>query len=306
MINLKQCKVLLVDDIKANINIMRKILKDKYNVSYVQDGESALKYIRSNPTIDLILLDIMMPGIDGYEVCKRLKADERTKNIPVIFITSKSKTQDETKGLELGAVDYIIKPFSKPIIRARVRNHLMMKKQIDLLENLSNLDGLTGIPNRRNFDKFLNLECNRAARSASPLSLIFMDIDFFKKFNDNYGHAAGDRCLKKVACALSDSIKRPTDFIARYGGEEFVAVLPETDFQGALMVAQSIQQNIGLQNIQHAYSSVASHVTMSLGAITIVPTKGISPLFLIEAADDALYEAKEGGRNMIKAYEINN
>jgi len=210
MIDLKHCKVLLVDDIQANINILYKTLKNEYDIESERDGESALKHIESFPP-DLILLDILMPGIDGYEVCKRLKANKRAKNVPVIFITSKSEEEDESKGLELGAVDYITKPFSKPIVRARVKNHLIMKKQRDLLENLSNRDGLTGIPNRRSFDMQLKTEWQRAVRSAVPLSLILMDLDFFKKFNDTYGHAAGDDCLKRVAQTLSNSLKRPID-----------------------------------------------------------------------------------------------
>jgi diguanylate cyclase (GGDEF)-like protein len=303
MMELKQCKVLLVDDIKANVNILAKTLKGEYDIDYVTDGESALKYAESSPP-DLILLDILMSGMDGYEVSKRLNTNERTKNIPIIFITSKNGEEDESKGLELGAVDYITKPFSKPIVRARVKNHLILKKQRDFLENLSNLDGLTGIPNRRSFDKVFDTEWRRAVRSHTPISLIMMDIDFFKKYNDSYGHAAGDDCLKQVAQALAKSIKRPQDFIARYGGEEFVALLPESDSKGALTVANIIQDNIESLGIQHCPSTVNGRVTISQGAATIVPTLETTSSLVLEAADKALYEAKEKGRNRVKSVVI--
>jgi diguanylate cyclase (GGDEF)-like protein len=273
-------------------------LDDEYDIDNVLDGESALKYLESNVT-DLILLDIVMPGIDGYEVCRRLKAIERTKDIPIIFITSMGEEEDESNGLELGAVDYITKPFSKPIVRARVKNHLIMKKQRDLLHNLSNLDGLTSIPNRRSFDRFLDIEWRQAVRLAKPLSLIMMDVDFFKNYNDVYGHAAGDDCLRQAAQTLASSLKRPRDYVARYGGEEFAALLPETDSNGADTVATAMRNNIVALDIPHSHSTVASHVTMSLGAATIVPTQDMDPLLLIEAADKALYRAKEEGRNRL-------
>jgi diguanylate cyclase (GGDEF)-like protein len=303
MMELEHCKVLLVDDIKANINILMKTLKGEYDIDYMTDGESALKYVESSPP-DLILLDILMPGMDGYEVSKRLSDSERTKNIPIIFITSKNGEEDESKGLELGAVDYIAKPFSRAIVRARVKNHLILKKQRDFLENLSNLDGLTGIPNRRSFDQAFDNEWRRTARSHTPISLIMMDIDFFKKYNDTYGHVAGDDCLKQVAQALASSIKRPQDFIARYGGEEFVALLPETDSAGALAVANIIQDNIGSLDIQHSSSTVNGRITISQGAATIIPTLGITSSLVLEAADKALYKAKEKGRNRVKSVVI--
>jgi diguanylate cyclase (GGDEF)-like protein len=184
-----------------------------------------------------------------------------------------------------------------------VKNHLILKKQRDFLENLSNLDGLTGIPNRRSFDQVFDTEWRRAVRSHTPISLIMMDIDFFKKYNDTYGHAAGDDCLKQVAQALANSIRRPQDFIARYGGEEFVALLPESDSIGALTVANIIQDNIESLDIQHCSSTVNGQVTISQGAATIVPTLETSSLVL-EAADKALYEAKEKGRNRVKSVVI--
>ena len=300
--NLKQCKVLIVDDIKANINILAKTLENSYDIEFVQDGEETLKIVKEK-VFDLILLDILMPGMDGYEVCKKLKSDPETKDIPVIFITAMKAEENESKGLELGAVDYITKPFCKPIVKMRVKNHLMLKLQRDLLKNLSNLDGLTGIPNRRNFDERIDLEWRRAHRSDSVLSVIMIDIDFFKKYNDNYGHSAGDDCLKKIAVALETSLLRSSDFIARYGGEEFVAILPETDSYGAKEVAERMRDNVLSLQIKHAFSSVMDFVTISQGAASTIPCANAIPLTLIDAADKALYEAKKNGRNVLKFKE---
>jgi diguanylate cyclase (GGDEF)-like protein len=295
-IDLRQCRVLLVDDLKANINILNMTLSNEYDIDSVCDGESALRYVESNET-DLILLDVVMPGIDGYEVCRRLKGNERTRDIPIIFITSMDDEDDESSGLELGAVDYITKPFSRPIVRARVRNHLIMKKQRDLLHSLSNMDGLTSIPNRRSFDRCLDIEWRQAIRLGAPLSVIMIDVDFFKNYNDAYGHTAGDDCLTRTAQALKSSLRRPRDYIARYGGEEFVALLPGIDDGGAGIVATAMRDSIEALGIPHSHSTAASHVTISLGAATVVPPRDMDPLLLIQAADKALYRAKDTGRN---------
>ncbi|MCU7835263.1 MAG: diguanylate cyclase [gamma proteobacterium symbiont of Taylorina sp.] len=297
--DLKDCKVLLVDDIKANTALLKKLLKSDYQIDTVNDGKDALHYIESSLP-DLVLLDIVMPDIDGYEVCQQLKADERSKDVPIVFITSLNEEGDEYKGLKLGAIDYITKPFNKNIVRARVRNHLITKKQSDLLKNLSNLDGLTSISNRYCFDNYLNNEWQRAMRSDEPLSLILMDIDFFKQYNDHYGHLAGDDCLKQVAQSLDCSIKRSTDFVARYGGEEFVAVLPKTSSDDAIILAEIFRKNIEKLVIKHEFSSTEQHVTISLGVATMIPERNTLPQLLIEAADRNLYKAKESGRNQVK------
>jgi len=245
-----------------------------------------------------------MPEMDGLEVCKLLKKHDRTKNIPIIFITAKDQEDDETKGLELGAVDYITKPFSLPIVKARVRTHLELKHHRDVLENLSTLDGLTGIPNRRRFDDFLQREWMRSIREGYQLSLVMMDIDQFKAYNDNYGHAAGDECLKRVAQQLYTMPHRPADFIARYGGEEFVSVLPKTDIEGALTVAEKMRLEIETLKIPHAYSSVSDILTISLGLSTIFPLKDLSPKILINGADKCLYESKKNGRNRSSSKDL--
>jgi diguanylate cyclase (GGDEF)-like protein len=219
--------------------------------------------------------------------------------IPVIFITAMDREEDETRGLEAGAMDYITKPISPPIVRARVRNHLELKRYHDILENLSVTDGLTGIANRRRFDQFLEREWRRAIRSRSPLSLIFMDIDLFKAFNDHYGHLAGDDCLRKLAQGLNEVIQRPADLLARYGGEEFACVLPETDTQGAIAVADKIRQKIDNLNITFTSPTSGDHITVSMGLATLIPLKAQSSADLIRLADELLYEAKKLGRNRV-------
>ena len=297
--------ILIVDDVPMNIKILGDVLKLDYSVRFATNGLKSLEIATSGSPPDLILLDIMMPGMDGYEVCQRLKADKETQNIPIIFITAMSQEEDETRGLELGAVDYITKPFSLPIVKVRVKTHLELKRHRDMLENLSMMDGLTGIPNRRRFDECFEMEWKRAERDASFLSLIMVDIDFFKAYNDCYGHQTGDDCLKEVASTLAGSVKRAADCIARYGGEEFASILPGTDIQGAIQVGEVMRKNIEALAIPHCESSISEHITVSLGSASIIPTRDKSALVLLEAADRGLYKAKEEGRNRIKSFDLN-
>ena len=243
----------------------------------------------------------MMPGMDGYEVCHRLKDDESTAGIPVIFITGLSDDEAETRGLELGALDYVTKPFSGPIVRQRVRNHIELKRARDEVTRLALTDGLTGIPNRRRFDEVLELEYKRLRRRASLLSLILLDIDFFKAFNDTYGHVAGDLCLRKIADVLLAVINRPADLAARYGGEEFACILPETDLQGATTIAAEIQSGIRKLKIVHAGSRIAGFVTASFGVISVTCMAAMTAVDVVRAADACLYQAKAEGRNRIAA-----
>jgi len=299
--NPERGKVLLVDDIKANVNILKLNLKKDYDISVAYDGESALEQVVKNPP-DLILLDVQMPGIDGYEVCRRLKKDKDTEKIPIVFITTKNEEEDETKGLEIGAIDYITKPFSIPIVKARVKNLMQMKKQQDILERLSLIDGLTGIPNRRYFDQVFLQEWKRAIRAQAPLSVIMIDIDFFKKYNDQYGHPSGDECLKSVGKALSETLHRPQDLVARYGGEEFIALLPDTEIAGAFIIGETMRQNVENLQIPHAQSLAADYVTISAGIASVVPTNVSSSGLLIKDADRVLYKVKKDSRNTCKTF----
>lgn len=281
--------------------MLGEVLREEYRISFATDGRTALDLAFSaRDGFDLILLDIMMPEMDGYEVCLALKENRKTRNIPVIFITARADEADETKGLRLGAVDYIIKPFSQAIVKARVKTHLELKRHRDFLEHLSSLDGLTGIPNRRRFDEVIQAEWRNAIREKSCLSLIMIDIDYFGAYNNAYDHVAGDDCLKKVAKTLVGSVKRPTDFVARYGGEEFAAVLPKTEIEGAFHIAEQMRKNIEELNISHSASLADIRVTISLGAAVVYPNTSITLEYLIKASDGALFNAKRSGRNQVK------
>jgi len=296
-------KVLLVDDAPESIHLLMEALKNDYTIIAAINGEKALEIASIDPVPDIILLDIKMPGIDGYEVCSRLKANKKTSKIPIIFVTALGDIDDEYRGFEVGGVDYITKPFNQKIVQARVKTQLSLKKKSDLLENLAVIDQLTGIPNRRRFDDVLENEWRRAKRASTFLSLIMIDIDYFKQFNDTYGHTDGDECLRMVAKTLGNTSQRAADFVARYGGEEFVVILPDTAIDPAVHVADKIRINIECLNIPHASSQVADHVTVSLGVAAVIPQANTSPAHLIETADKCLYEAKEGGRNQVKSHD---
>ena len=291
--------VLIVDDSPENITVLGALLRQECTVRVATSGEKALQIVNSDHPPDLILLDVIMPGMDGYEVCNMIKANPATKNIPIIFITAKSGEDDEVKGFELGAVDYITKPFSPVVIKARVRTHLELKRYRDLLMNTSYFDGLTGIPNRRRFDEYFSSMWSFSVRESLPLSLIMIDIDNFKMYNDYYGHLEGDICLVKIAQALSGILKRKSDLFARYGGEEFVCLLPDTDHDGALKIARDFQETVLSLQIRHAESAIKRYVTISQGVASIVPDTEISQKSLIVNADEVLFKAKNSGRNEI-------
>jgi diguanylate cyclase (GGDEF)-like protein len=294
--------VLIVDDVPMNVKILAEALRSDYRIKVAKNGADAL--IRANlpPHPDLILLDVMMPEMDGHEVLRRLKQDTETRKIPVIFVTAKTQENDEQFGLDLGAVDYISKPFSIPIMKARVRNHIAMKQQADLLEVLSLIDPLTHIPNRRGLDENFDIEWRRAQRDGLPLSVLMIDIDHFKSYNDHYGHGAGDECLRRVAGALTTGISRPGDMIARYGGEEFFALLPATHAAAAHRIGERLRERVWELNLPHAYSGVADRVSISVGCATAEPCSDISsPEQLLQQADIQLYRAKDLGRNRVSS-----
>jgi len=291
--------ILIVDDTPTNIQVLAEALRADYRVKVAGSGKAAFEIIARQGLPDLILLDVMMPGMDGYAVCRRLKDDPRTKDIPVIFVTAKSDPLDEEHGLRLGAVDYIAKPFHPHIVAARVQNHINLKLKTDLLELHALLDGLTSIPNRRRFDDDLASEWKRAHRAGSMLSLIMLDVDYFKPYNDHYGHGAGDNCLRKVAGALAEAVVRPGDLAARYGGEEFVVLLPATGKDGAAQIAERIRAQVEALRIPHGYSAVAAWVTVSVGLASAVPRDCDGTAALLEKADNMLYRAKDAGRNRV-------
>lgn len=264
--------ILLVDDEPVNIRALSNVLDPGHEVHFANSGKEAIDMINEKH-FDLILLDIFMPQIDGFEVFNKTRSLATSLNIdtPVIFVTASINEEDETKGLQMGAVDYICKPFHPAIVQIRVRNHLRTKKMHDFLSKISNHDVLTELANRRFFEQQLNNEWNRTLDSQSSLSLILIDIDYFKKYNELYGHTEGDKCLKKVAKQLSHNLDRASDFIARYGGEEFVCILPDTDAPTAQEIAEKLRKSILELNILHSKSLAARYITVSLGAVTVPP-----------------------------------
>lgn len=292
--------VLAIDDAPTNIKLLGQILAPHYRFLFATKGSDGLE-IAVTQRPDLILLDVVMSDMDGHEVCKQLKSNPLTQNIPVVFITALKEQTDEAYGLEIGAIDYITKPFCPAIVRARVRNHLELKRYRDLLESQAATDGLTGIPNRRHFDQAMEREWRSAIRRKSNISLVLIDIDFFKPYNDHYGHLIGDECLRTVGQALVGGARRPSELVARYGGEEFVCLLPDTQLSGAVHVAGEILERVRTLQLPHAASPIASYVTLSLGVATASPLVGQLPQELIQLADEQLYHAKRSGRNQVQS-----
>lgn len=292
--------VLLIDDVPTNLDILvAQLGQEHIDIRIALSGEEGL-YLARTLHPDLILLDVMMPGLNGYEVCKILKLEPELAEIPVVFLTARDEETDVERGFSLGAVDYIQKPFSLPILKARVRSHLALKRKADLLSQLACTDALTGIANRRQFDQYLARECGRAQRSQIPLSLVMIDLDYFKHYNDHYGHAAGDQCLKQVAQALGQELCRPGDLVARYGGEEFVALLPSTDPDSARLMAERLRQAVARLALPHARSQAGEHVSICLGVACSQP-RNLNASELLAEADANLYLAKQLGRNQVVA-----
>ncbi|BCP51907.1 diguanylate cyclase response regulator [Kaistia sp. 32K] len=290
--------ILLVDDEVSNIEILSAVLEEDHDIYFATSGEEALAIART-ALPDLILLDILMPGTDGYDVCTQIKNDPLLADVPVIFTTALGDQEAEVRGLELGAIDYIHKPISPVVVRARVRNHLEMKRLRDDLAKLAVTDALTGLGNRRRLERTLNVETARLSLSGGLLSVIILDIDFFKRFNDLYGHTAGDRCLTMVAAALNRAVRHGSDLTVRYGGEEFACVLPEARFEEAMEIARGIRERVEALNIPHSGSEAAPTVSVSIGVATAPCVPGAPPEAWIRAADEQLYIAKAAGRNMV-------
>ncbi len=326
-------KILIVDDSPDERVLIKTILKnaghsdlltaesslDAFKVLGMENKESIYS------DIDLILMDIIMPEMDGVEACRLIKAVDHIRDIPIIVVTVKDEIKYLQMAFAIGAVDYITKPLNKVELLARVRSALRLKYEIDrrkarekellvikqqledtifVLKRLSSEDELTGVPNRRSFENYLEQEWRRAIRYGVSLSLILVDIDFFKAYNDTYGHQSGDQCLKQVATVLNDTLHRPADFMARYGGEEFVIILPNTDINGGEFIAEKLREGVEALGIIHSSSLAGEHVTISLGVATAIPSQDSSPSELVTAADQALYLAKQEGRNRVESSNL--
>ncbi|MDT0582442.1 diguanylate cyclase [Brumicola blandensis] len=295
----EKATILVVDDEAMNIQIINNALSKDYHILAAISGEEALRVARRTKP-DLILLDIVLPDISGHEVCRALKNDIETKHIPIIFVTSQNRTEDELKGLELGAVDYFRKPFVVPLLQVRVRNQIDLVVKTRALEKMAWVDGLTGISNRRHFDKKYEDACKYAQRNKRSICLLLIDIDYFKQYNDHYGHAKGDLVLREVAHELEAGAARPLDLVARYGGEEFVILLTDSSETEGALVAEKVREQIEMLAIPHEKSLIHQVVTVSIG-VTTSPADGVKfdHDMLLNTADECLYEAKASGRNTI-------
>lgn len=290
--------ILVVDDEIANIEIVSAALDDDYEISFALSGTQAIEVAHAAGP-DLILLDVLMPGLNGYDLCRLLKQDAALSAVPVIFTTSLDATESEVLGLSAGAIDYVTKPFQPSALRRRVGNHIEMKRMRDQLAGLAMQDHLTGLGNRRMLEHRLQGEMRQSGRDGSDLTLILIDVDHFKRFNDTYGHPQGDRCLQQVAAVLGQHMNRGRDLCARYGGEEFACILPDTDHAGGIVVAQAIRAGVESLAIPHSGSSVGPVVTISLGVTTGTFLPGMTSDAWISNADRMLYCSKNEGRNRV-------
>ena len=291
------------DDPFMRLQLRRAMEEEGYQVVEATNGEQCLAdYQRLHP--DIVLLDAVMPVMDGFTCCAKLQALLESDRTPILMITGLEDAESVAQAFAAGATDYITKPIHWAVLRQRVRR-LLQQTQLyrelestnQLLQKLVSLDGLTHLANRRRFDEYFAQEWQRMTREQAPLSLILCDIDFFKLYNDTYGHQAGDECLRQIAQAIHHSVKRPADLAARYGGEEFVVILPHTQATGGASVATEIQERVQLLKIPHQSSTISPFVTLSLGIATTVPWHDSSPDLLLNIADKALYQAKTAGRN---------
>ena len=293
-------RILVVDDQVINIQALYQIFAKDHEVFMATSGQNALDFCKKTPP-DLILLDVMMPDMDGLEVCARLKQDEYTADIPVLFVTAQNDANQESRALMAGGMDFISKPVNPDVVRARVHTHITLKLQRDLLKKLVFTDPLTGLANRRSFDQAIAKEWRHCQRNSKSLAVLMIDIDCFKQYNDTYGHQQGDTCLATVAACLQSSLGRPHDVVARYGGEEFICLMPECELAGAITKANALLRAITDQTIPHSTSRVSDIVTLSIGVATLIPDDQHSIADLIAKADQKLYEAKQAGRNRVGA-----
>ena len=313
-------KALLIEDTLTSATLVSHQLR-KMGIEPVlaRDGEKGIELFKQERP-DLILLDIIMPGMDGFEVARRIRQLEQSGEwTPIIFLTARTGDADLEKAISVGGDDYLIKPVSETVLAAKVKamqriaqmrySLLVLTRKLDdanqELTRLSSLDGLTGIANRRQFDETLLREWRRLCRQGRPLSMLLCDVDYFKQFNDAYGHQVGDECLKAVARTLQAVLRRPADLVSRYGGEEFAVILPDTDLTGAVQVAEAMRAAVEGLRITHRYSKGNDVVTISIGVASIMPGKGESDsAMLLKRADDALYRAKQAGRNRLAAAPV--
>lgn len=305
-------KVLVVEDSKVTLKVLSNYLNNMGIATplFSETGQQGIEVFQQQRP-DIVLLDVKLPDIDGFEVARKIRAMEQEGDwAAIIFLTAMANDEDLARGIAAGGDDYLTKPVSEVVFHAKVRAmQRLVEMQRSLIEvtnkldaanaellRLSTTDALTGIANRRSFDDFLAREWRRCNRMKKPLSLAMLDIDYFKLFNDKYGHRAGDDCLKQVAAQIARAAPRASDLAARYGGEEFMLVLGETDTDGAMWIAERLRQMVTDLKVPH-YATDSKYVSISCGAVSVMPDDKLSLETLIQSADAALYQAKRGGRD---------
>jgi diguanylate cyclase (GGDEF)-like protein len=293
----REARILIVDDSPMSVRPLSHYVRDMGSIRFALSGVEALE-LAAEYLPDIILMDVEMPTLDGLEVCQELKQRETLKDIPVIFVTARVGVEHEVACLAAGGVDFITKPPNESVVRARVKAHLTLKRQADLLRELASIDGLTGIHNRRAFDERITVECRRHRRTPAPIGIAMIDVDHFKIFNDVYGHVAGDDCLRQIAQAIDATARRPGELAARYGGEEFVVLLPNTDVEAVVRYAENLLARVRELKIPHV-GNEGGIVTVSIGVTSGEPVADGCNVALVTLADDALYQAKLSGRNRV-------
>ena len=288
--------ILIIDDNPDTIRLLSAMLREQARVLFATNGMAGLEIARAQRP-QLILLDLQMKSMDGFAVCERIMADPDLRHCPVIFVTASAGVESEIACLDAGAVDFITKPLSGPVVQARVRTHLRLQAALASLDNLAHKDGLTGLHNRRYFDDQFAVEVARHRRQGAALGVALVDVDHFKLYNDHYGHQVGDECLRAVAKALEQCTRRPGELVARYGGEEFVVLLPNSCEDEVQRYGTWICEHVAGLQLPHAASPVARHVTISVGLCSMAPSTDDTPASVLAEADKALYEAKRAGRN---------
>ncbi len=287
--------ILIIDDSVDAIHLLSGMVGEQGEILFATSGAAGVELARQRRP-QLILLDVSLGDTDGYAVCRQLRADSDTQDSAIIFVTAAADMDSEVAGLNAGAVDFITKPLNPPVVQARVRTHLNLQRTAALQAQLANQDGLTGLFNRRFFDATLEREFLRHKRQKLPLALAFIDIDFFKLYNDHYGHQDGDACLRAVADLIYATTRRPGELCARYGGEEFVAILPYTNAVDAQKYGERLCEQVAAECLPHARSSISDYVSISVGIVARIPGEADSAHSMIAAADQALYRAKAAGR----------
>lgn len=295
--------ILIIDDSVIAVQLLSAMVREQASVIFALNGADGIALARERRPA-LILLDVQMQVMDGYAVCRTIKNDPDLRDISIIFVTGSSGTDSEIAALEAGAADFISKPLNMAVVQARVRTQLQLQGALRALAKLARTDVLTGLYNRRYFDEQIEVEMARHRRQQLPLALAFIDIDFFKGYNDHYGHIGGDDCLATVARVIDTATHRPGEVVARLGGEEFVVILPYTDLQAANKYGNHLCDAIRDAAIPHAASAVAECLTVSVGVVAAVPVAGMCAKFMLARADASLYSAKAAGRDRVCALPV--